>query len=136
MGEIIELSIPSTLESLDAVSPVIEDAVARSGFDDVEAGRIQLAIWEAIVNAVQHGNRSRANEPVELKFVIGTKNIEVTIRDHGIGFVPAALPDPRAPDRLLEPSSRGVFLMRAYMDEVEYATHPCGGTIVRMSKGG
>jgi serine/threonine-protein kinase RsbW len=58
----------------------------------------------------------------------------ISVRDHGEGFDPSQLPDPLDPNNLLNPSGRGIFYMRTFMDEVEYSTHPEGGSIVRMTK--
>ena len=68
------------------------------------------------------------------KFIIETEVLAVYVRDRGEGFDPTTLPNPLDPDNLLNPNGRGIFYMRTFMDEVEYSSHPEGGSIVRMTK--
>ncbi|MGH9762066.1 MAG: ATP-binding protein, partial [Blastocatellia bacterium] len=82
----------------------------------------------------KHGNKSLEGKKVDIKFVLDNDSITVFIRDRGEGFDPTTLPDPLDPMNLLNPAGRGIFFMRTFMDEVEYSTHPDGGSIVRMSK--
>jgi anti-sigma regulatory factor (Ser/Thr protein kinase) len=64
MGERIELLIPSRLESLDLVASVLGVALKKGGFDDDAAWKIELAVWEAVSNAIQHGHGNREQRPV------------------------------------------------------------------------
>ena len=71
---------------------------------------------------------------VDVKFVLEKQSVTVYVRDCGEGFDPSKLPNPLDPDNLLNPAGRGIFFMRTFMDEVEYSTHPEGGSICRMAK--
>lgn len=81
---------------------------------------VRLAVDEALVNAIIHGNGSDASKHVQFSCRIFPRTIRVEITDEGSGFDPDVLPDPTAPDRLECPSGRGVMLMRAFMSRVEF----------------
>jgi serine/threonine-protein kinase RsbW len=134
MTETIELSIDSKLEFVDMVGSVVKSVTARMSFDEDDANWIELAIHEAVINAMIHGNRSADDKQVDVKFIIDQEALIVSIRDRGEGFDPNSLPDPLDPQNLLNPTGRGIFYMRTFMDEVEYSIHPEGGSVVRMTK--
>jgi serine/threonine-protein kinase RsbW len=134
MTETFELSINSKFEFVDKVSSMTKVMAGRLTFDDDTAGWIDLAVREAVINAIKHGNKSLEAKKVDVKFIIEPGSLTVFVRDRGDGFDPAQLPDPLDPENLLNPAGRGIFFMRTFMDEVEYSTHPDGGIIVRMSK--
>jgi serine/threonine-protein kinase RsbW len=134
ISETIELSIDSKLEYVDMVASVTKSVTAQLGFDEDDASWIELAIHEAVINAITHGNRGAEDKQVDLKFVIGEESLTVHVRDRGEGFDPTSLPNPLDPDNLLNPNGRGIFYMRTFMDDVEYSTHPEGGSIVRLTK--
>jgi serine/threonine-protein kinase RsbW len=134
MTETIELSIDSNLEFVDLVSSVTKDITAKMGFDEDDASWIELAVHEAVINAIMHGNKSSPDKQVDLRFVTESGALTVFVRDHGAGFDPSTLPDPTASDNLLNPTGRGIFYMRTFMDEVEHSIHPEGGALVRMKK--
>jgi serine/threonine-protein kinase RsbW len=132
--ETIELSIESKLEFVDMVSSVVKSVTGKMGFDEDDANWIELSVHEAVINAITHGNKSADDKQVDVKFVFEQDALAVYVRDRGEGFDPDGLPNPLDPDNLLNPTGRGIFYMRTFMDEVEYSTHPEGGVIVRMTK--
>jgi serine/threonine-protein kinase RsbW len=134
MNETIELSIDSKLELVETVVSLAKSASAKLGFDEDEAGRIELAAHEAVVNAIKHGNQYSADKQVDVRFLIEQDAMTIYVRDQGKGVDPTRLPDPLAPENLLKPSGRGILWMRTFMDEVEYSAHPDGGCVVRMKK--
>jgi serine/threonine-protein kinase RsbW len=134
MTETIELSIDSKLEFVDMISSVTKNVTAKLGFSEDDASWIELAIHEAVINAITHGNKNADDKQVDVKFVIEQEAMVVYVRDRGEGFDPAQLPDPLDPENLLNPTGRGIFYMRTFMDEVEYSTHPEGGSVVRLTK--
>ncbi len=81
---------------------------------------IKLALEEALTNAVKHGNRSDPSKKVIVRYAVTPEKAVIIVRDEGGGFIPEDIPDPTTPDRLPLPAGRGIMLMRAYMDEVEY----------------
>jgi serine/threonine-protein kinase RsbW len=81
---------------------------------------VELAMEEALVNAITHGNRSDTNRQVRVGCRISPRMVRIEIADEGQGFDPAAVPDPTDPARLESPGGRGVMLMKAFMSRVEY----------------
>jgi len=134
MTETIELSIDSKLEFVDLVASVTKSVTAKMEFDEDDASWIELAVHEAVINAITHGNKNSADKQVEVRFVTEQGALTVYVRDRGEGFDPSQLPDPTSSDNLLNPSGRGIFYMRTFMDEVEHSIHPEGGSVVRLTK--
>lgn len=134
MTETIELSIDSKLEFVDLVASVTKSVTAKMGFDEDDASWIELAVHEAVINAITHGNKNSAEKQVDVRFVTEQEALTVYVRDRGEGFDPSQLPDPTSADNLLNPSGRGIFYMRTFMDEVEHSIHPDGGSVVRLTK--
>jgi serine/threonine-protein kinase RsbW len=129
-----EIVIPSTIESVDkAVTEATEFATA-SGFGDEALFAIDMAVREAVINAVKHGNQLDETKPVEISFSNLDKGLEVVVRDFGTGFDVEEIPDPTNPENLLKSSGRGILFMRNFMEEVEWSLHPQGGTVVKMCK--
>ncbi|WP_329493880.1 anti-sigma factor antagonist [Kitasatospora herbaricolor] len=96
--------------------------------------QVITAVLEAVSNAVRHGRRSGGLGSVLLEAGVADGHVVVTVTDDGPGFDPGACPDPRAPERLLLPGGRGVFLMHHLMDGVDFAFPPAGGTRVTLRK--
>lgn len=134
MTETLELSLPSKLESAETVSSEVKLAAGKIGLEEDDANWVELAVHEAVINAITHGNKNSDDKKVEVKFIIDDDALTVFIRDKGDGFDPSQLPDPTDVDNLLKPSGRGIFYMRTFMDEVEHSLHPEGGTLVRLKK--
>ncbi|HEY4813185.1 MAG TPA: ATP-binding protein [Chthoniobacterales bacterium] len=134
MTETVEVSINSKFELVDKVSSLTRSVTAKATFDDDASEWIDLAVREAVINAIKHGNKNFEAKPVDVKFVVEDGQLTVYVRDRGQGFDPSQLPDCLDPQNLLNPAGRGIFFMRTFMDEVEYSTHPEGGVVVRMSK--
>jgi serine/threonine-protein kinase RsbW len=81
---------------------------------------VHLAVEEALVNAIMHGNRLDANKQVRVVCLMWPNRVRIEISDEGRGFSPQAVPDPTCPERLHAPSGRGMMLMKAFMSRVEY----------------
>jgi len=95
-------------------------------------GEIEIAISEAIANAVIHGNREDTEKNVDVICRCSLDGeVLIIVRDQGTGFESSAVPDPTDPERLFLTSGRGLHLMRALMDEVSFE-EDC--TVVRMRK--
>ncbi len=81
---------------------------------------VHLAMEEALINAIQHGNGADAQKKIHLVCLLGVDRIHVEITDEGRGFNPAMIPDPTGEDCLHSPCGRGILLMRAFMSRVEF----------------
>ena len=128
------MTFPSRIDSIDEAAAAAAEAARRYGFGDEALFGIDMAVREAVTNAVLHGNRGDESKPVEVGFADTPSALVITVRDRGTGFDPAAVPDPTAEPNLLKSSGRGILFMRSFMDEVAWERHPGGGTLVRMTK--
>ena len=130
----IELVLPSRIEAVADAAVAAAEVVNRSQLGDEAAFGVDMAVREAVTNAVLHGNLQDEAKSVEIVFNASPDVLEITVRDHGTGFNPASVPDPTDPQNILKTSGRGILFMRTFMDEVEWSNHPAGGTVVRMLK--
>jgi serine/threonine-protein kinase RsbW len=127
-----KLTIASDLAEGRRVQKEIEAQLqAQTRFSEMEIFAIKLALEEAIVNAIKHGNQLDRAKSVRIDYRIQPDRFDIMIRDEGPGFDPTDVPDPTAPENLERPSGRGLLLMRHYMCQVEYLG--CGN-ILLMSK--
>ena len=128
------MTFPSRIDSIDEAASAAAEAARRFGFSDEALFGIDMAVREAVTNAVLHGNRQDESKPVEVGFAGSADALVITVRDRGTGFDPSSVPDPTAEQNLLKTSGRGILFMRNFMDEVAWERHPGGGTLVRMTK--
>jgi serine/threonine-protein kinase RsbW len=119
---------------LDRARQIEEDILSccrRHRFSDNDLFAIKLALEEALVNAVKHGNKLDKSKTVRVSYRISDQRADVTIEDEGEGFNPAELRDPCAEENLERCCGRGILLMRAYMSNVVFNTR---GNKVTMTK--
>jgi serine/threonine-protein kinase RsbW len=129
----VSYTLDSTLETVNSAEETAGRMAAEAGFDDEEVMKIAMAVREAAVNAVLHGNAYDPNKKVTLDFERTPHELVIVIRDQGKGLDVAKVPDPLAPENLLKTSGRGIFLIRSFMDVVEI--HPSNaGTELKMIK--
>lgn len=133
-GETTLLRFPSRVESIADATAAAAEAARLAGLTDDAVFGIDMAVREAVTNAVLHGNRRDETKAVELGLRPGGASFVVTVRDEGAGFDPSTVPDPTDPQNLLKASGRGILFMRTFMDDVTWERHPEGGTLVRMTK--
>lgn len=134
IGEKIELNLPSLLESVDKAASEAEVFARQNGFGDEALFAIDMAVREAVANAVKHGNKLDETKQVVIGFNNLNKGLEITVRDFGEGFEVDEIPDPTNPENLLKANGRGVLFMRTFMEEVEWINHANGGMVVKMCK--
>ncbi len=114
------MTLPSELPSVERVEETAEKFAQRAGFDEDTASHIAMVCREAAVNAVIHGNKYDKNKQVTASFQLSDEALTIEISDQGAGLDPDTCPDPLAPENLMRTSGRGIFLMRALMDEVHF----------------
>jgi len=112
--------IKSDLREAELPKQAILADAKRFQFSESATFAIKLALEEALVNAVKHGNCCDLSKRVVVLYNVNEDMLEVIIRDEGAGFEPERVPDCTAPERLPLPNGRGIMLLRAYMDKVEY----------------
>ena len=133
-AETTEIKLPSRLESIDEAVVKAVKFAKNVGFSDEETYPIDMAVREAVANAVKHGNLLDETKAVEIALSSSDKDFEVTVRDFGAGFAVEEIPDPTDPENLLKANGRGILFIRTFMDEVEWFRHPAGGTVIKMTK--
>ncbi len=98
---------------------IVEEA-EKLGYTDEDIFALRLSLEEALTNAIRHGNGRDPQKKVQIRYSTQPDQVEIFIADEGKGFDPSAVPDPTLEDKLECPSGRGIMLMRAYMDLLEY----------------
>ncbi|MBD3184489.1 ATP-binding protein [Candidatus Poribacteria bacterium] len=130
----IFLSIPSEDKHIYLLDMVISYCGKEMGFDEETIDQINLAVIEAGTNAIKHGNKNDPEKSAEFRFYLSEDKLIVFIKDCGNGFDPSSVGDPLSPENFMKPCGRGIFLMKAMMDEVEYSMGKDCGTEVKMVK--
>jgi serine/threonine-protein kinase RsbW len=121
----MSFSLSSTMESVSEVEAIAEKMAAEAGLDEDERFHLTMAVREAAVNAVLHGNDYDPNKLITASFENTGTSLVFTIADQGKGLDPDTIPDPLAPENLLRGTGRGIFLIRSFMDEVNFRQlHP------------
>ena len=123
--------VKSDLREAEIPKQQILEAVERHGFDETSTFAIKLALEEALSNAVKHGNCCDPTKSITVRYAVTNEDVVVVVRDEGKGFEPHKVPDPTSSERLPLPNGRGIMLLRAYMDHVEYRD---GGRELYMTK--
>jgi serine/threonine-protein kinase RsbW len=123
--------IPSDPAESRRLQDDIERTLRSHEYGDRDIFSIKLALEEALINAIKHGNQMDRAKKVHIAYRITSDRFDVTVTDEGSGFDPAEVPDPTAVENLERPSGRGLMLMRHYMTEVRYNSL---GNSVTMSK--
>src|SRR5437868_1863824 len=118
--EKIEFELPSDVSLMNGVLQYLTERVAKLGLIKPARSNLFVALDEAFVNAVKHGNRNDPTKLVRITAELSQKEARFTIEDEGAGFNIAEIPDPRDPANLFKTSGRGVLLIYNIMDEVEY----------------
>ena len=122
-----EIVISSDPAEARRVQEDIEQALLAQQYDEREVFSIKLALEEALINAIKHGNQMDRGKKVSIRYRIHSERFDVRIIDEGKGFNPEDVPDPMAVENLERPCGRGLLLIRHYMTEVVY--HPPGNRL-------
>ena len=126
--KIVVESVPSAVEG---VCERILAELKANNFSEDDIFAVHLAVEEAFLNAVKHGSKMDPNKEITIHYSVGADEVEISMTDQGNGFDPNIVPDPRCGENLYKTDGRGLFLMRSYMDRVEYNKR---GNRVRMVK--
>ena len=112
--------VESQPSSLEAPCRRILSALEDKGFSQDDVFAVHLALEEAFLNAVKHGNKMDPNRKVTIDYLVDDEKVEIKMLDEGQGFNPGRVPDPRVGNNLFRPEGRGLLLIRAYMHVAEY----------------
>lgn len=107
----------------------ILSALQAKGFSQDDIFAVHLALEEAFLNAVKHGNKMDSTKKVTVEYTLDQEKVEIVVTDEGAGFDPGAIPDPRVGENLYRPEGRGLLLISSYMHRVEYTAR---GNSLRM----
>jgi serine/threonine-protein kinase RsbW len=128
------MDLGSRFENIELAQVVLKDTLDQIGVDEDARHDIDLAVREAVTNAIKHGNQENPDKQVQIDLLLEGDELVIRIADEGSGFDPSSVPDPLAPENLLRTNGRGILFMRKYMDDVQYSLRPEGGTVVTMRK--
>ncbi len=131
LKERIAFDMPSDLKYLDSVLDYLNERLVKLGMVNPGDSEVLIALDEAIVNAIKHGNKCDPERAVQIVAEFSREGVRFTITDEGQGFSKDEVPDPTDPCRLLEPSGRGLLLINHIMDEV---CHNNRGNQIQMYK--
>lgn len=115
-----EAVVESTSSAIISVREGILTELKAKSFSEEDIFSVHLALEEAFINAVRHGNKMDPAKGIKIDYSVAQDKIEVSVTDEGDGFDPEAVPDPRYGENLYKPEGRGLFLMRSYMDVVKF----------------
>jgi serine/threonine-protein kinase RsbW len=118
LHERIDFKMPSDLAYLDGVLEYLNERMLKLGVVEPGDSELIIALDEAIVNAIKHGNKCDPRKAVHVIAEFNSEGARFTIADEGTGFAREKVPDPTDPCRLLEPNGRGLLLINHIMDEV------------------
>ena len=122
-----DVRLPSDTAEAQRLQLRILAELTAHGYSEKICFGIKLALEEALVNAIKHGNQMDPDKRVFVAYCVSTDRFEIRITDEGEGFNPEEVPDPTAIENLERPCGRGLLLMRGFMTEVEY--HPPGNSV-------
>ena len=108
------------MESVSEVEAAADQLAAEAGLDEDQRFHIGMAVREAAINAVLHGNEYDPTRQIDVSLENTGKDLVISIADQGSGFNPEDVPDPLATENLLRGTGRGIFLIRSLMDEVKF----------------
>ncbi len=117
----LNLTLDSHPKNIAEVEPYVTQVVQKYEINQELYGNMLITLTEAVSNAIIHGNSAKAAKKVFVSTNCSNQKICFTVQDEGAGFNPDTLPDPTAPENILTPGGRGVFLMRQLSDAVTFS---------------
>ncbi|HYH66709.1 MAG TPA: ATP-binding protein [Urbifossiella sp.] len=130
-GYDVEYEFFSDLGEVRLLQDRLDTALTAAGWTEHEQFAIRLAVEEAAVNAVKHGNQYDPDKRVRIGYTVTARRFDIRIEDEGPGFNPADVPDPTEEINIERPCGRGLLLINGFMDEVKYHGR---GNVVTMTK--
>lgn len=125
-------ALPSSIALVEPVLARAMKVLMSRGCMDGQCAAAEVALREALANAILHGNKCHPEKKVELDcYQYRDGSLLLVVRDEGLGFDPSGIGDPTRPENIFRAGGRGIYLIRHFMDEVEYRQ---GGREIRMRK--
>src|SRR6476660_4872016 len=130
----LEVVLDTQVESVNLAEEMCLKVAEAAGFDEEMCYRIGMSVREGVINAFHYGNQERPDKKIHLAVDLTPEKMVIHVMDEGKGFKLTDVPDPLAEENLLSTSGRGIFLMRAFMDEFDVVPGKNGGAEIVMSK--
>lgn len=130
----LEVVLDTHVESVNLAEEMCIRVAEAAGFGEDECYRIGMAVREGVINAFHYGNQEKPEKKIHLSIDLNTNHMIIHVMDEGKGFKLVDVPDPLAEENLLSTSGRGIFLMKAFMDEFDVILGRTGGAEIIMSK--
>jgi serine/threonine-protein kinase RsbW len=125
------IAVESTPSASAEVCKQILPRLEAGNFSQEDIFAVHLALEEAFINAVKHGNKMDPKKEVKIDYSVSPDKVEISMTDEGEGFDPEAVPDPRLGENLYKNEGRGLLLIHSYMDMVEFNKSGNGLHMVR-----
>ena len=130
----LEITLETQVESVNLAEEMCLRLAEAAGFGEDECYRIGMSVREGVINAFHYGNKEKPEKKIHLAVDLTPEKMIIHVADEGTGFKLTDVPDPLAEENLLSTSGRGIFLMRAFMDEFDVVKAQSGGAEIVMSK--
>ena len=130
----LEVTLQTQVESVNLAEEMCLRVAEAAGFGEDDCYRIGMSVREGVINAFHYGNQERPEKKIHLAVDLTPDKMIIHVLDEGVGFKLSDVPDPLAEENLLSTSGRGIFLMRAFMDEFDVVSGRTGGAEIVMSK--
>jgi serine/threonine-protein kinase RsbW len=130
----LEMTLETQVESVNLAEEMCLRVAEAAGFGEDDCYRIGMSVREGVINAFHYGNQERPEKKIHLAVDLTADKMIIHVLDEGTGFKLIDVPDPLAEENLLSTSGRGIFLMRAFMDEFDVVSGRTGGAEIVMSK--
>ena len=130
----LEVILDTHVESVNLAEEMCIRVAEAVGFSEEECYRIGMAVREGVINAFHYGNQEKPGKKIHLAVDLTQERMVIHVMDEGKGFRLEDVPDPLSEENLLSTSGRGIFLMRAFMDEFNVVPGRTGGAEIIMSK--
>ena len=130
----LQVTLESQVESVNLAEEMCLRVAEAAGFGEDDCYRIGMSVREGVINAFHYGNQERPEKKIHLAVDLTGDKMIIHVLDEGSGFRLSDVPDPLAEENLLSTSGRGIFLMRAFMDEFDVVRGWTGGAEIVMSK--
>lgn len=125
------MTIASDYGDAREVQRLIREEIEKAGYDHDTQFGIKLALEEAIINAIKHGNKLSKTKRVHVEWTVTPEAVQIIIEDEGPGFNRSHVPDPTRDGNLEKLTGRGILLIEAYMTSVQWSK---GGRRVKLIK--
>ena len=130
----LEVTLDTHVESVNLAEEMCVRVAEAAGFSEDECYQIGMSVREGVINAFHYGNQEKPEKKIHLEIELTDERMIIHVLDEGKGFRLTDVPDPLAQENLLSTSGRGIFLMKAFMDEFDVHPGKTGGAELVMAK--